>query len=67
MRDRVKTIHVDACEHCPSRNPPDPECKDIKTWPRAEQIETVFRCAWRPSKACKGYCDFLGITERDLE
>jgi hypothetical protein len=33
---------------------------------REVQLEGVFSCAWRPGALCKGYCDFLGITEADL-
>lgn len=67
-RPPCKRIHANHCAHCPSAlSGPDPECEDIKnTYPREEQLETVFRCAWRPEKLCKGYCDYLQITESDL-
>lgn len=65
-------IHETPCEYCPSacnaaRGVVDPESADIQAGSRAYQIESVFRCAWRPEKNCRGYCDFLGVTERDLE
>lgn len=68
---RTNEIHESPCEHCPSarnaaRGIEDPESTDIKAGSRAYQIESVFRCAWRPEKNCKGYCDFLNVTEADL-
>lgn len=68
---RTNEIHESPCEHCPSarnaaRGIEDPESADIKAGSRAYQIESVFRCAWRPEKNCKGYCDFLNVTEADL-
>jgi hypothetical protein len=66
--ERPRIIHKSACAHCPSAHfPPDPEAEDIKYAPRAIQIESCFPCGWRPNKLCKGYCDYLNITERDLE
>ncbi|MGH9903931.1 MAG: hypothetical protein ACRD68_19140 [Pyrinomonadaceae bacterium] len=44
----------------------DPESLDYKAAPRDVQLDSVFRCAWRPEKLCRGYCDFLGVTEADL-
>jgi hypothetical protein len=63
-----KQIHTSPCKHCPSaHSEPDPECLDIKeSYPREAQRDTLFRCAWRPEKLCKGYCDFLGFMEADL-
>lgn len=64
-------IHASPCAHCPTVRMADlgledPESADIKTWSREAQLDTVFRCAWRTEKNCKGYCDFLGVTESDL-
>lgn len=67
LAHRVTKIHTHLCKHCPSSHfPPDPEALDYKAAPRAEQLESVFRCGWRKQKACKGYCDFLGVSEADL-
>lgn len=63
----MSKIHARACVLCPSvRRPLDPEVQDILTWPREHQVETVFRCAWRPGKLCRGYCDLLRLTEADV-
>jgi hypothetical protein len=65
---RVREIHTHACKHCPSAHyPPDEESLDYKGAPRQIQLEAVFRCAWRPDKACKGLCDFLEVSEQDLK
>lgn len=66
---RPTKIHASPCVHCPSvAMPDDPETLDLKDHgTRAEQLESVFRCAWRREKACRGYCDRLGINEADLE
>jgi hypothetical protein len=34
---------------------------------REEKLDSVFRCAWRREKACRGYADFIGVTEEDLD
>lgn len=64
-------IHSHPCVHCPSAHAErlgdhDPESLDYKSASRADQLKSVFRCGWRPTKACKGYCDFLGVVEADL-
>jgi hypothetical protein len=63
-----KKLHVHPCVHCPSiHSPDDPESVEIRDYAtRAEKIESVFRCAWRREKACRGYADFIGVTENDL-
>lgn len=54
---RATEIHRHACKLCPSAtSEPDPETLDYMAAPRAEQVASVFKCAWRPTKACKGYC-----------
>jgi hypothetical protein len=64
---RPTQIHAHPCKHCPSaHHEPDPESLDYLAAPRAEQIDSVFVCAWRPDKQCKGYCDFLGVNEAEL-
>lgn len=64
---RPVAIHRHPCKHCPSAlSPPDDITLDYMAAPRAEQLDSVFRCAWRRQKACKGYCDLLGVTESDL-
>lgn len=66
---QVREIHAHPCAHCPSANQPEPDemTRDILTWTRAGQLERVFRCAWRGKKACKGYCDVLGVSEAELQ
>ncbi len=65
--ERPKLIHMAPCKDCPSaHHAPDPEALDYLTYPRAVQVESCFPCAWRPQKLCKGYCDFLGVTEAEL-
>lgn len=68
IRPRPRAIHTSPCVNCPSAHfPPDPECVDIKEHcDRATQLDSVFTCAWREGKLCKGYCDYLNITEADL-
>ena len=65
---RPHEIHGNSCAHCPSvAMPDDPETEEIlRHATRSEQIDSVFRCAWRRKKACRGYCDRLGITVEDL-
>lgn len=62
------TIHAHPCAHCPSiLGPEDPESIDIRNcYTHEEKIDTLFRCAWRREKACRGYADFIGVTEKDL-
>lgn len=65
-------IHASPCAHCPSAwlardSREDEESKDIKkSCSRAERVASAFPCAWRPGKLCKGYCDYLDVTEADL-
>jgi hypothetical protein len=62
-----REIHSHPCVHCPSTKGPDPMTQDIiDHYPRSEQLQSVFACAWRPGKLCKGYCDALGVTESEL-
>lgn len=64
---RAVEVHARPCARCPSAHwPPDEEAEDYLAAPRDVQLDSVFRCAWRRTKACRGYCDFLGITEADL-
>lgn len=65
---RVREVHTHPCAHCPSvHGPEDPESVDIRDHcSRDEKIESVFRCAWRRDKACRGYADFIGVTAEDL-
>ena len=66
--ERATSIHEHACAHCPSAHfPPDEESLDYLRAPRRVQLESVFRCGWRPQKACRGYCDVLDVTEADLQ
>ena len=66
-----RAIHLHPCARCPadhgSRLGHDPEAQDLIAAPRALQLESVFRCSWRPEKLCKGWCDAVGVSESDLE
>ena len=69
--NRHVTIHKTCCKNCPSEyyrrnNITDMECEDIKATFCKEEIvnEFLFVCAWRPSKLCKGICDFYGIDQK---
>ena len=61
-------LHAHPCVHCPSiHSPDDPESVEIRDCAtHTEKIESVFRCAWRREKACRGYADFIGVTAEDL-
>jgi hypothetical protein len=63
-------VHAHACRHCPSAlgqvHGHDPEVQDVLTWPRADQLETLFVCGWRPTKLCRGYVDTLACTPDEL-
>ena len=67
-KEGPSSLHKHACRHCPSTySPDDPECLQIRDFaPREEKIKSLFRCAWRREKACRGYADFIGVTEMDL-
>lgn len=62
-------IHRHPCKHCPSaHHPASEEMEDILAWDsRPHQLDTVFRCAWRTTKACRGYCDALDVSEEELK
>jgi hypothetical protein len=62
-----RKIHSKPCEECPSIKGTDPECEDIKKLPHKDRLETIFLCAWRPNKLCRGYCDSMGIKQKDLK
>jgi hypothetical protein len=71
LSPRPTTIHANPCAQCPSvayvRDKfEDPSMEEARDWPRAEQVESAFPCAWRTQKLCKGYCDYLNVTETDL-
>lgn len=64
----MSLIHRAPCQHCPSaHHPPDPELLDCRAYPKEIRVaHHLFVCAWRPTKVCKGLCDFLGVTEADV-
>lgn len=66
----MSSIHRSPCKRCPSAHyPADSEAEDIKDMYAKGEItarESVFPCAWRPNKICKGVCDYHGIGEKDL-
>jgi hypothetical protein len=66
-RGRVSEIHTHPCAHCPSAHwPPDDEMIDYMTAPLEIKLDSVFRCGWRDTKACKGLCDLLEVTPDQL-
>lgn len=71
--DRRRVIHKVPCKNCPSaigmnRGEEDPESKEIKEGFSKGMIvnEVLFVCAWRPSKLCKGLCDYMEVTQEDI-
>lgn len=60
-------IHTTRCANCPSQFVDDPEVAELQHAPRDQQLASVFRCAWRNEKLCKGYCDRLQITQEELQ
>lgn len=69
-RGLLKQIWKRPCKNCPSAHfEPDPEALDIERWFKNGEISlkmAVFPCAWRPAKLCKGVCDRMGVSEKDL-
>jgi len=65
---RPTQIHRHCCKHCPSapHREHDPESLAYAAADYETRVDAVFRCAWRPEKACKGNADLLRITEQDL-
>jgi len=63
--DRHKVMHKTPCKQCPSTRDPDTESQDIKDNISKEYFikEYMFVCAWRPSKICKGLCDFMEVDQ----
>ena len=61
-------IHESPCAPCPSTKDlsEDWESQEIREAPRDVRIAHAFRCAWRPGKLCKGYCDFNELTQEDF-
>jgi hypothetical protein len=54
-------VHAAPCRNCPSMAGTDPEVEDVLTWPEPYKQQTVFPCAWRREKLCRGYCDKIGF------
>lgn len=54
-------VHDQCCARCPSQpgSKPDPFTLDFMKLERDLRMKTVFPCAWRPSKLCKGYFDLM--------
>jgi hypothetical protein len=60
-------MHKRPCKNCPSAHyPDDPESADIKTWPPALRVRTIFACGWSPVRYCRGYCDEMGVNAADV-
>ncbi len=67
---RPTEIHAHPCKECPTvacrtSGIEDPESEEIRSCSLAVRAESVFPCAWRPEKLCKGYADYMGVTEDD--
>lgn len=63
-----KGVHKLPCKNCPSKHgATDLEVKDILKLPKEKQWETVFPCAWRPNKLCRGYCDTVKFPKEMAE
>jgi hypothetical protein len=45
----------------------DPECKEIFDNEPKPRIGAIFPCAWRPEKFCKGVCEVMEVTQRDIK
>jgi len=66
-------IHKACCKRCPTNNNRkagiiDEESEEIKRLPKKLIAkEYLFVCTWRPSKLCKGICDFMEIDEGFLK
>ncbi len=60
-----REVHESPCRNCPSVGniEEDLELQDLLQMPLHVRKEHVFRCAWRPQKLCRGYCDVMGIEE----
>lgn len=62
-------LHSSPCKHCPSTKDDlseDYEMQDILNAPKSVRRDLAFRCAWRPEKLCRGYCDVTGLTQEDF-
>jgi len=57
----TEVIHIKCCKKCPSAlgKTHDPEVRNILKWPKKERLKTVFTCAWRQNKLCRGYYDLM--------
>lgn len=67
IRERPKEIHDSPCEHCPSAHyPMDEDCKEIYAMDKATRIKSIFPCAWRVEKLCKGICDVMEVSQQDV-
>lgn len=62
-------MHKVHCSRCPSQPgmPIDPESAAIAEWPHVQRVGMAFPCGWNGKRYCKGYCDLMGITNKDLE
>lgn len=58
--DTPREVHDESCEHCPSAHyPPDPCTLDFMELSKEDRMQSVFACAWRPEKLCRGYYDLM--------
>lgn len=55
--------HPDCCKNCPSNQSGDcdPFTEDFLALPFHLRSLTVFPCAWRPDKLCRGYAIQMGV------
>ena len=66
-REIPKEIHAAPCKRCPSAHyEHDPMSLELIESDRETQLLSVFPCAWRPAKLCKGWCDAVNVMEEDL-
>lgn len=61
-------LHSAPCKQCPSTGDisEDYEMQEILESSKAVRQAHAFRCAWRPEKLCRGYCDVMGLTQEDF-
>lgn len=66
--NKPKGIHKSPCENCPSmQRPLDPEATDILNSKDKHTLgHSLFSCAWRSDKLCKGNYDLVREKLKEL-
>lgn len=54
-------VHEKHCGPCPASLGHDPETEDLAKLPIELRRLTMFPCAWRPEKVCRGYVDLMKL------